>query len=57
MDHLMSTPLRWHCDAADLFHLRIVRWAHTKQVASNLTTSNDRRASLTQLYLLVASDY
>ena len=40
--HLMGAPLRRHDDAADLFHLRIVRWAHAVQVASNLHTTTTR---------------
>ena len=47
MDHLVSAPLWRHYDAADLFHLWIVRWTHTVQVASNLTTPNHRLTSRT----------
>ena len=38
MHHLMRAPLRWHHNTTNLFHLRIVRWTHSVQVASNLTT-------------------
>ena len=40
MDHLMGAPLRCHYYTAYLFHLWVVRWTHTVQVASNLTASN-----------------
>ena len=32
----MRAPLRHHHDAADLLHLRVVRWADAVQVARDL---------------------
>lgn len=36
VDHLVSSPLRWHHDASDLFHLRIIRRTDPKKVSCNL---------------------
>lgn len=33
---LMSTPLWWHSNTSNFFHLRIVRWTNTIQVPCNL---------------------
>lgn len=36
IDLLVGSPLRWHGNAANFLDLRVVRWAYTIQVASNL---------------------
>lgn len=42
VDHLMSSPLRWHNDAPDFLHLRVIRWTDTKKVTRNLQKNNKK---------------
>lgn len=39
---LVSAPLWYHYDAADLLHLGVIWWAHSIQVSCNLETRGSR---------------
>lgn len=53
VDHLVSSPLRWHHYASDLFHLRIIWRTDSKEVACNLlrkkTPISEHRKYSTQI--------
>lgn len=46
MHGLVSAPLRYHHDAADLLHLGVIRWADPVQVSCNLETKGSRTKTI-----------